>query len=103
MSRIGGHDGLDEADPAGRGLEVEPAGVVVDEVLDERLGLRDRGLPAVGRLADDLVGVLAVGQPDDADVLELDARTSSRWSWPMSPASAVTPSVPAFSPAASTS
>ena len=27
---------------------------------------------AVGRLADDLVGVLAVGQPGDADVLELD-------------------------------
>ena len=27
---------------------------------------------AAGRLADDLVGVLAVGQPGDADVLELD-------------------------------
>ena len=77
------------------GLEVEAAGVVVDEVLDERLGLAPMAVcQAVGRLAHDLVGVLAVGQPGDADVLELDARVVSAWSWPMSPASAVTPSVP---------
>ena len=60
--------------PAER-LEVEAAGVVVDQVLDERLRLaRSRARQRVGRLADDLVGVLAVGQPRDADVLELDAR-----------------------------
>ena len=87
------HHGVDEADPAGRGLEVEAAGVVADEVLDERLGGADRAVQVVRRLADDLVGVLAVGQPRDADVLELDPRVVV-WSWPMSPASAVTPSVP---------
>ena len=38
------------------------------------LALRDRRLPVGRRRADDLVGVLAVGQPGDADVLELDAR-----------------------------
>ena len=72
MSRMRRHDGLDEADPPGGGLEVEALGVVVDEVFDERLGLRDGRLPGGGRLAHDVVGVLAVGQADDADVLELD-------------------------------
>ena len=55
-------------------LEVEAAGVMVDEVLDERLGLGDGRLPGGRVLAHDLVGVLAGGQPRDADVLELDAR-----------------------------
>ena len=58
----GRHDGLDEADAAGRRLEVEAAGVVADEVLDERLGLGDALLPGRRVLAHDLVGVLAVGQ-----------------------------------------
>ena len=38
------------------------------------LALAIGGLPGGRRLADDLVGVLAVGQPGDADVLELDPR-----------------------------
>ena len=44
----------------------------------------------VGRLADDLVGILAVGQADDPDLVELDAGVG-RWppSWPMSALSAV--------------
>ena len=70
----GGHDGFDEADPAGARLEVEPARVMVDQVFEEWLGLGDRGLPRGRRLAHDLVGILAVRQPGDADVLELDAR-----------------------------
>ena len=53
------HDRLDEADPAGAGLEVEAVGVMVDEVLDERLGLGDRVAPGGRVLAHDLVGVLA--------------------------------------------
>ena len=55
-------------------LEVETPGVMADEVLDERLGLGHARLPGGRVLADDLVGVLAVGQPHDAHVLELDAR-----------------------------
>ena len=68
------HHGLDEADPPRRGLEVEALGMMVDQVFDDRLGRRDSVAPRVGRLAHDLVGVLPVGQPHDAHVLELDAR-----------------------------
>ena len=55
-------------------LEVEPTGVVIDQVFDERLRLRDRGLPGGRRIARQLVRILAVRQPDDADVLQLHAR-----------------------------
>ena len=48
--------------------------VVVDQVFEQWLGRGDRGLPRGRRLAHDLVGILAVRQPGDADVLELDAR-----------------------------
>ena len=54
-----------------------------------RLGRADLLAPAVGRLADDLVGVLAVGQAHDADVVELDAGVVRAASWPMSASSAV--------------
>ena len=54
------------------------AGVVVDQVVDDRLGGPDLLAPAVGRLADDLVGILAVGQADDPDLVELDAGVGGR-------------------------
>ena len=72
------HDRVHEAGLAAGGLEVDLAGVEVDEVVDDRLGRPDLLAPAIGRLADDLVGVLAVGQPDDADLVELDARIGDR-------------------------
>ena len=46
--------------------------MVVDEVLDERLRLRDRRLPDRGRLAHDLVGILPVGESRHTDILEVD-------------------------------
>ncbi len=46
----------------------------VDQVVDDRLSRPDLLPPAVRRLADDLVGVLAVGQANDADLVELDPR-----------------------------
>ena len=70
----GRDDRIDEAEPAGRGLEVVARRVVIDQVFDERLGSRDRRLPASRLVAHDLVRILAVRQPDDADVLELHAR-----------------------------
>ena len=47
--------------------------MVVDEIGEDRVRRPDRLAPQVGRLADDLVGVLAIGQPDDADVGQPDA------------------------------
>ena len=70
----GRHDRVHEPDAARRRLQVEAPGMMADEVLDERLGLGHAGLPGGRILADDLVRVLAVRQPHDADVLELDAR-----------------------------
>ena len=52
--------------------------MLVDQVVDDRLGRPDLLAPAVGGLADDLVGVLAVGQADDPDLVELDARVGDR-------------------------
>jgi hypothetical protein len=65
-------DGVDESSLAAGGLEVDLAGVEVDQVVDNGLGRPDLLAPAVGRLADNLVGVLAVGQANDADLVELD-------------------------------
>ncbi len=53
-------------------------GVEVDQVLDDRGGRADRLAPGVGRLADHLVGILAVRQPGDADLVELHARVRGR-------------------------
>ena len=75
MSRIDGMTASTKPIRPDDVLRSKRAGVVVDEVFDERLRLRDGGLPDLRRLADDLVGILAVGELDDADVLELDART----------------------------
>ncbi len=50
----------------------------VDEVVDDRLGGPDLLAPTIGRLANDLVGILAVGQADDADLVELDAGVGGR-------------------------
>ena len=67
-------DGRDEALLALRGAHVHARGVVVDQVVHD-LDRRPGGLaPQVGLFADDLVGVLALGQLDDADVDEADAR-----------------------------
>ena len=71
-------DRVDEAGLAARRLEVDLAGVEVDQVVDDRLGRPDLLAPAVGRLADDLVGILAVGQADDPDLVELDAGVGRR-------------------------
>jgi hypothetical protein len=102
MSRIDGITASTNGDPSGRGLEVVPRGVMVDQVFDERLRAPDGRLPRLRVVADDLVRILAVGQTRDAHVLELDARVV-----PLElgdePGSAVTPTVPAFSPAGSTS
>src|SRR6266508_1754129 len=65
---------LDEPDPAGALLEIEATRVMADEVFDEWLRFGDAGLPVGRRLPDDLVVVLAVGTPDDPNVLELDPR-----------------------------
>src|SRR5439155_15314225 len=43
------------------------------EVLDDRLRGSDLLAPAIRRLAQDLVRILAVGQADDTDLVELDA------------------------------
>ena len=67
------HQRVDEAGLAARRLEVVGLGVGVDEVLDDRLRGADLLAPAIGRLAQDLVGILAVRQPHDADLVELDA------------------------------
>ena len=66
-------DGVDEPLAALGRADVDPRGVVVDEVGQDRVRGPDRLAPQVGRLADDLVGVLALGQPDDADVGQPDA------------------------------
>ena len=58
--------------------QVDGARVDVDQVVDDRLGGPDLLAPAVGRLADDLVGILALGQADDADLVELDAGVVAR-------------------------
>ena len=72
------HDRVDEAGLAAGRLEVDLASVEVDQVVDDRLGRPDLLAPAIRRLADDLVGVLAVGQADDADLVELDAGIGRR-------------------------
>ena len=59
---------------AARRAQVVRAGVDVDEVVDDRLRRADLLAPAVGLVAQHLVGVLALGQADDADVVELDPR-----------------------------
>ena len=71
-------DRVDEAGLAAGRLEVDLPSVEVDEVVDDRLGGPDLLAPAIGRLADDLVGILAVGQADDADLVELDAGVGRR-------------------------
>ena len=67
------HDRVDEARLAARRLEVVGLRIGVDEVVDDRLGRADLLAPAVRRLADDLVRVLAVRQAHDADLVQLDA------------------------------
>ena len=68
----GRHDRVDEAGLARPAVRTSTrVGLAVDQVVDDRLGGPDLLAPAVGRLADDLVGVLALGQPDDAGLVEL--------------------------------
>ena len=73
---IGSTAATSESRPSG--VRTSTRGVVVDEELHDRLGRPDGLAPEVGCLADDLVGVLALGQPDDADVGEARRRSSSR-------------------------
>ena len=69
----GRHHRIDEAHPAGRCLDVVACRVMADEEFDEGLRLGDARLPVGRGLTQDLVRILAVGQPHDPDVLELDA------------------------------
>ena len=69
----GRHERVDEARLAARRLEVVRLRVRVHEVLDDRLRGPNLLAPAIGRVAQDLVGILAVRHPDDADLVELDA------------------------------
>ena len=95
-------DRIDERDPPRRGLEIVSRGMVVDQVFDERLGPRDRRLPGRRVVSDDLVRVLAFRQPGRRARPRLPP-LSSPWVRVISPASAVTPTVPAFSQPRSTS
>ena len=54
-------------------LEVVGTGVDVEQVVDDRAGDADLLAPAVGLVAHHLVGVAALGQADDADVVQLHA------------------------------
>ena len=66
-------DRVDQLLAALRRPHVGLRGVIVDEIGQDRIRGPDRLAPQVGRLADDLVGILALGQPDDADVGQADA------------------------------
>jgi hypothetical protein len=59
--------------PALGGTRRECRGVVVDEELHDRLGRANRLPPEIGRLANHLVRVLALGQSRDLHPRDLDA------------------------------
>ncbi len=62
------HHRGDEALPSLWRAHVVTPRVVVDQVVHDALGLGDRRLPRGSVVADDLVGILALGKADDADV-----------------------------------
>ena len=70
--------GVDEARLAAGRPQVVGAGVDVDQVVDDRLRRPDLLAPAIGLVAQDLVGVAAVGQLDDAHVVQGDPGVVAR-------------------------
>ena len=74
----GGDERVHEACLPARRLEVERLRVGVDQVVDDRVGRADLLAPSIGGVAQELIRVLAIGQADDANFVQLDPRFGGR-------------------------